>query len=36
MAHHYTEPSRLVRLAYRLVYDPLRAGYLRRLVASLE
>jgi ubiquinone/menaquinone biosynthesis C-methylase UbiE len=36
MGHHYTQPSRLTRLAYRLVYDPLRAGYLRRLVASLE
>lgn len=36
MAHHYTEPSSLVRLGYRLVYDPLRAGYLRRVVASLE
>ena len=34
--HHYMEPSRLVRAAYRLLYDPLRAGYLRRLVASLE
>jgi len=35
--HHYTEPSRLTRAAYRLLYDPLlRAGYLRRLVASLE
>ena len=36
MSHNYTEPSRLTRLAYRLVYDPLRAGYLRRLVGSLE
>jgi ubiquinone/menaquinone biosynthesis C-methylase UbiE len=36
MAHHYTEPSSLLRLGYRLVYDPLRAGYLRRVVASLE
>jgi len=36
MAHHYTEPTSLVRLGYRLVYDPLRAGYLRRVVASLE
>lgn len=34
--HHFTEPSRLTRAAYRLLYDPLRAGYLRRLVASLE
>jgi myo-inositol-1(or 4)-monophosphatase len=24
MAHHYTEPSSLARLGYRLVYDPLR------------
>jgi ubiquinone/menaquinone biosynthesis C-methylase UbiE len=36
MAHHYTEPSSLLRVGYRLVYDPLRAGYLRRLVGSLE
>jgi SAM-dependent methyltransferase len=34
--HHYAEPSSLVRAAYRLLYDPLRAGYLRRLVGSLE
>ena len=34
--NHYTEPSRLTRAGYRLVYDPLRAGYFRRLVASLE
>ncbi|MGA2514466.1 MAG: class I SAM-dependent methyltransferase [Candidatus Limnocylindrales bacterium] len=34
--NHYTAPSRLTRAGYRLVYDPLRAGYLRRLVASLE
>jgi ubiquinone/menaquinone biosynthesis C-methylase UbiE len=32
---HYTTPSRLMRAGYRLIYDPLRAGYLRRLVASL-
>jgi SAM-dependent methyltransferase len=36
MAHHYTEPSRLLRFGYRYLYDPLRAGYLRRLIASLE
>ncbi len=36
MAHHFTEPSRLLRWGYRYLYDPLRAGYLRRLVASLE
>ncbi len=36
MTHHYTEPSPLIRVAYRLLYDPLRAGYLRRLVASLD
>ncbi len=36
MPHNYTAPSRLARAGYRLVYDPLRAGYLRRLVASLE
>jgi SAM-dependent methyltransferase len=36
MGHHYTAPSRLTRVAYRLLYDPLRAGYLRALVASLE
>jgi ubiquinone/menaquinone biosynthesis C-methylase UbiE len=36
VVHHYTEPSSLLRLGYRLVYDPLRAGYLRRLVESLE
>lgn len=35
MAHHYTTPSTLARLAYRYLYDPLRAGYLRRLVADL-
>ena len=35
MAHHFTEPSRLLRWGYRYLYDPLRAGYLRRLVASL-
>ncbi len=35
MAHNYTAPSRLSRAGYRLVYDPLRAGYLRRLVTSL-
>ncbi len=35
MAHNYTAPSRLARAGYRLVYDPLRAGYLRRLVTSL-
>jgi ubiquinone/menaquinone biosynthesis C-methylase UbiE len=34
MAHNYTAPSRLARAGYRLVYDPLRAGYLRRLVTS--
>ncbi len=33
--NHYTEPSRLGRAGYRLVYDPLRSRYLRRLVASL-
>lgn len=36
MAHHYTQPSRLMRLGYRYLYDPLRAGYLRDLIASLE
>lgn len=35
MSNHYTAPSRLSRAAYRLVYDPLRAGYLRRLVTGL-
>jgi ubiquinone/menaquinone biosynthesis C-methylase UbiE len=34
--NHYTTPSRLTRLGYRLVYDPLRARYLSRLVGSLE
>ncbi len=34
-SNHYTNPSRLTRAAYRLLYDPLRAGYLRRFVASL-
>jgi ubiquinone/menaquinone biosynthesis C-methylase UbiE len=34
--NHYTAPSRLTRAGYRLAYDPLRAGYLRQLVASLE
>jgi ubiquinone/menaquinone biosynthesis C-methylase UbiE len=33
--HHYTAPSRLTRAVYRLVYDPLRAGYFRALVAGL-
>jgi ubiquinone/menaquinone biosynthesis C-methylase UbiE len=33
--NHYTEPSRLTRLLYRLVYDPLRARHLRRVVDSL-
>ena len=36
MPDHYTAPSRLSRAAYRLLYDPLRSGYLRGLVASLE
>jgi len=36
MNHHYTEPSRLTRLFYRLVYDPLRARHLRRIVGSLR
>lgn len=36
MDHNYTAPSRLTRAAYRFLYDPLRAGYLRALVASLE
>ncbi len=36
MTNHYTQPSRLTLLGYRFAYDPLRAGYLRRLVASLE
>lgn len=35
MDHHYTAPSRPTRAAYRLLYDPLRSGYLRSLVASL-
>jgi ubiquinone/menaquinone biosynthesis C-methylase UbiE len=34
--NHYTEPSRLTRLFHRLVYDPLRARYLRRVVDSLR
>ena len=36
MDHHYTQPSRLTLLAYRLLYDPLRRRELRALVASLE
>jgi SAM-dependent methyltransferase len=36
MSNHYTEPSNLALLGYRLVYDPVRAGYLRGLVASLQ
>jgi SAM-dependent methyltransferase len=36
MRNHYTAPSQLMRAAYRLVYDPLRAGYLRRLVDSFD
>jgi ubiquinone/menaquinone biosynthesis C-methylase UbiE len=36
MSNHYTAPSQLMRAAYRLVYDPLRAGYLRRLVDSFD
>ena len=36
MSNQYTEPSNLALLGYRLVYDPLRAGYLRGLVASLQ
>ena len=36
VSNHYTAPSRLIRAGYRHLYDPLRAGYLRRLVASLE
>lgn len=36
MSNHYTEPSSLALLGYRLVYDPVRAGYLRSLVASLR
>ena len=36
MSNHYTEPSNLALLGYRLVYDPVRAGHLRRLVASLD
>jgi ubiquinone/menaquinone biosynthesis C-methylase UbiE len=36
MSNHYTEPSRLTRLFYRFVYDPLRARQLRRVVDSLE
>jgi ubiquinone/menaquinone biosynthesis C-methylase UbiE len=36
MDNHYTEPSRLTRLFYRLVYDPLRARHLRRVVDSLK
>lgn len=35
MNHHYTEPSRLARLGYRYVYDPMRARYLRETVAWL-
>jgi ubiquinone/menaquinone biosynthesis C-methylase UbiE len=35
MSDHYTQPSRLTRAGYRYVYDPLRAGYLKGLVASL-
>jgi ubiquinone/menaquinone biosynthesis C-methylase UbiE len=36
MSNHYTNPSRLAMAGYRLMYDPLRAGYMRRLVASLQ
>jgi len=36
MSNHYTDPSGLMRTFYRLIYDPLRAGYLRRLVESLQ
>jgi ubiquinone/menaquinone biosynthesis C-methylase UbiE len=36
MKNHYTEPSRLTRLFYRLVYDPLRARHLRGIVDSLK
>jgi ubiquinone/menaquinone biosynthesis C-methylase UbiE len=36
VAHHYTQPSRLTRLGYRFLYDPLRARDLRGLVAWLE
>jgi ubiquinone/menaquinone biosynthesis C-methylase UbiE len=36
MNDHYTEPSRLTRLFYRLVYDPLRARHLRGIVDSLR
>jgi SAM-dependent methyltransferase len=36
VAHHYTEPSRLTRLGYRLLYDPLRARQLHALVTSLR
>jgi ubiquinone/menaquinone biosynthesis C-methylase UbiE len=35
MSDHYTTPSRLAMAGYRFIYDPLRAGYLRGLVASL-
>jgi len=34
MSNHYTQPSMVSRIGYQLLYDPLRAGYLRRLVAS--
>jgi ubiquinone/menaquinone biosynthesis C-methylase UbiE len=36
MDNHYTAPSRLTRAAYRLLYDPLRSGYFRRLIESLQ
>jgi len=36
MSNHYTEPSNLTLLGYRMFYDPLRARYLRGLVASLQ
>jgi SAM-dependent methyltransferase len=36
MNNHYTEPSRLTRLFYRLVYDPVRARHLRGIVDSLK
>jgi SAM-dependent methyltransferase len=35
MSNRYTEPSALALLGYRRIYDPLRARYLRSLVASL-
>jgi ubiquinone/menaquinone biosynthesis C-methylase UbiE len=36
MGDHYTNPSGLTRALYRFVLDPLRAGYFRRLVSSLD